>query len=228
VLSALTFFVGGLTLLWGITSVTPGAESDSFLNVESHLLKFETFSQADAVAMLDSSATHNLSTCDNHAQRALLLLEIPLADAALRAGTIGEFDRRSRSLETRARNTLSCSPRDSLVWLLLFGMEIQHGRLDPQTFALLSMSYDTSPNEAWIAVRRVVVATPVLLAAPDTLQQKILMEFRELVRRHLIEMPARAYRDAPVQVRALLQAEIDELGATEKMAFKEALKKLGS
>ncbi len=133
---------------------------------------------ATAVATLDRSSAQELMACDIHAQRALMLLEIPLADAALRSGVVREFDRRSRSLEARARQTLACSPRDSFVWLLLFGLESQHGRLDERTFDLLSMSYETSPHEAWISVRRIIIALPVLLAAPMPFKKKYWPNFR--------------------------------------------------
>lgn len=88
------------------------------------------------------------------------------------------------------------------------------------------MSYDTSPHEAWIGVRRIVVAIPVLLAAPETVRERILAEFRDLVRHRFVELPARAYLDASPLVRSLLQAQIDQLGAKEKAAFAAALEKL--
>ena len=227
-LGSAVFFVGCLGLLWGISNVARGAASDAYLDLESHLLKFETYSRATAVATLDGSSAQELNACDVHSQRALLLLEIPLADAALRSGTVREFDQRSRSLEARARQTLACSPRNSFVWLLLFGLESQHGRLDEHTFDLLSTSYETSPHEAWISVRRIIIALPVLLAAPQALQEKILTEFQDLVKHRFFEMPARAYVDASPKVRSLLQVRLDQLGAREKAAFAEALEKLRS
>ena len=227
-LRGLIYIIASLGLIWGILSVTRGASSDAFFDLEARLLKFETFSSATATTILNSAAAHEVSGCDTHAQRGLMLLEIPLAEAALRSGSVQEFDRRSRSLEARAKRTLSCSPRDSLVWLVLFALQNEHGLLDKHTFDLLAMSYETSPNEAWIAVRRILVAVPVLLAAPEALQQKILAEFQDLVRDHFVEMPARAFLNASPLVRIRLQARIDQLGVGEKAAFAAALSKLNS
>jgi hypothetical protein len=215
-------------LIWGISNMASGAASDAFLDLETHLLKFETFSRATAMAMLNETAVQALSVCDSHSQRALMLLEIPLAGAALRSGAVEEFDERSRSLEARARQTLGCAPRDSLVWLLLFGLENEHGLLDDRTFDLLAMSYETSPNEAWIAVRRTVVAVPVILAAPEALRERILNEFQALVKHHFVEMPALAYFNASPRIRSMLQTRIDELAAGEKAEFAQALGKLHS
>jgi hypothetical protein len=220
--------VGGLGVLWGISNLTRGATSDAFLDLETQLLKFETFSRPTAITTLNGEAAQNLDACDVHSQRAIMLLEIPLVDAALRSGNVQEFDQRSRSLEARAQQTLSCSPRDSLVWLLLFGLQTEHGLLDERTFDLLKMSYETSPNEAWIAIRRTVVAMPVLLAAPEALRERILTEFQDLVRHRFVEMPALTYVHASPLIRSMLQTRIDELGASEKAAFAQAVERLHS
>jgi hypothetical protein len=156
----------------------------------------------------------------------LLLLELPLADAALRSGSAQDFDQHSQSLEGRAQKTLLCSPRDALVWLLLFGLRNEHGLLDAKTFDLLAMSYETSPYEAWVAIRRIIVAIPVILAAPDSLRERILVEFQALVRHGFLEVSALAYRNASEQVRSLLQARIDQLDAARQAEFRRAVERL--
>lgn len=226
ILRGLMISIGGLGLLWGISNVARGANSDAFMDLEAHSLKFETFNRTTAAITLDSPAARDLDACDTHSQRALLLLEIPLADAALRSGALQEFDQRSRSLEARARLTLRCSPRDSLVWLVLFGLQTEHGLLDERTFDLLVMSYETSPNEAWIAIRRVVVAVPTILAAPEAVRERILTEFQTLIRRRFLEMPALAFSSASSQVRSVLQARIDQLSAGEQAEFSRAVERL--
>jgi hypothetical protein len=167
----------------------------------------------------------DVSRCDNHAQRALLLMEIPLADAALRSGAARDYDEHVRSLESRARQALGCTPRDSFVWLVLFGLETGHGVLDQHAFDLLAMSYETSPNEAWMATRRITLAIPVVVSAPEPMQQQILGEFQDLVRNGFVELPARAYLRASGPTRALLQSRIDLLDASRQRAFSDALQK---
>jgi hypothetical protein len=225
---SLTCLVGCLGLAWGISNVARGEASDAFLGLETRLLKFETVSRANAITTLNSAAARELKGCDNHAQHALMLLEIPLADAALRSGAVQEFDQRISSLEARARRTLDCAPRDSLVWLLLFALQNEHGLLDEHAFNLLAMSYDTSPNEAWIAVRRIVVAIPVVLFAPEPIQQKVLTEFQNLIRRGFFELPARSYLNASAPTRALLQSRVEELEPRRQKAFSDILQKLRS
>ena len=224
-LRGLTVVAGCVGFFWGITHIARGEASDSLWDMEARLLQFETFSRTTSIATLESAAAQDLSPCDNHAQRALMLMEIPLADTALRSGAVQEFDQRIRSLETRARQTLGCTPRDSFVWLLLFGLETQHGIPNEPAFDLLAMSYETSPNEAWIAIRRIVVAMPVVRVAPEPIQQKVLAEFQNLIRHGFVEMPARSYLDASASTRSLLQSRIDQLDSRSQANFSEALQK---
>jgi len=216
------------SLGWAVVG-TPRSEAvDEFRLVETNLLQFASFHPTTAVAALTGATAAEITPCDTHAMRALLLLEIPLADAALRSGAVGEFDKRTDSLQSRAREILSCSPRDSFAWLILFGAATQHGKLDEHTFDLLTMSYESSPNEAWIGIRRTMLATPVVLSAPKMIQDRILTEFQNLIRDTLVEMPARAYLRASAPARALLQSRIQALDPLSQKRFSDALHQLGA
>jgi hypothetical protein len=189
---ALILVIGLFGLGWAVSNLASSEAADIFWDLETHLLKFETYNRTAATGILTSVAAEEASPCDNHSQRALLLLEIPLADFALRSGSTRDFDQRLHALEARTRQLLKCAPRDSLVWLVAFGLKIAHGILDEHTFDLLAMSYETSADEAWIAIRRIVVAAPVTLSAPGPVQRRILTEFQSLIRRGFIDQPARA------------------------------------
>ena len=222
----LTFLIGSLGLTWGVWNLHSAAIADEFRWYETRVLRFEGFSPAAAKRVVDSAVAQNLSDCEDHAQRALLLLEIPLAEAALRSGAVQEYDRHLQSIQDRAGRVLACVPRDSLAWLLLFGVESMHGRIDNHAFELLEASYETSPNEAWVALRRATVATPVLLSAPEGTRQKILDEFKNLIGRGFEEIPARAYLAAPAPAKELLQSRIEELDPRRQESFARMVQKL--
>jgi len=155
-------------------------------------------------------------------------MEMPLAEAALRSGAAGEFDRRIQSLEARSSRILSCAPRESFVWLLAFNLEVLHGRLNEQSFNLLAMSYETSPNEAWISVRRIIVAMPLVLIASEPIRHKILFEFQQLIRHRFVDDAARSYLTASGSVRSLLQTQIEQLDPPRQKSFSNALQKIRS
>jgi len=225
---ALTLAIGCLGLVWGIFALPRSEAADDFRDIESRLLRSETFNRTSLTQTLQSQAAQNVSPCDTHSQRALLLMEMPLAEAALRSGAASEFDQRIQSLEARSRQVLNCTPRDSFVWLLAFNLEVLHGRLNEQSFNLLAMSYETSPNEAWISIRRIIVAMPLVLAAPEPVRQKILFEFQQLIRNGFEEDAARSYSTASGSVRSLLQAQIEQLDLPRQKKFSNALQSLRS
>jgi hypothetical protein len=224
----LTLAIGCLGLVWGIYSFPQSEAADEFWDVESRLLRFETFSPTTSARILESQASQDLSACDTHSQRAMLLLEVPQAEAALRSGATNAFDRHIQSLEARSRRILSCTPRESFVWLLMFNMEVLHGLLNEHSFNLLAMSYETSPNEAWLSIRRIIVAMPRLLLAPEPLRQEILADFELLIRHGFVDDAARSYLTASTAIRSLLQTQIEQLDLPRQQAFSAALRKLRS
>ena len=224
----LTLAIACSGLVWGIFALPRSEAADDFRDIESRLLRSETFNRTTLIQTLESQSSKNLSPCDTHSQRALLLMEMPLAEAALRSGATGEFDRHIRSLEARSRQVLSCAPRESFVWLLAFDLEVLHGRLNEQSFDLLAMSYETSLNEAWISIRRIIVAMPLVLAAPEPVKQRILLEFQQLIRNGFVDDAARSYFTSSPSIRSLLQTQVEQLDLPRQKNFSDALQKIRS
>jgi hypothetical protein len=224
----LTLAIGCLGLVWGIYAFPQSEAADEFWDVESRLLRFETFSTTTSTRILESQTSQDLSACDTHSQRAMLLMEVPQAEAALRSGATNAFDRHIQSLEVRSRRILSCTPRESFVWLLMFNLEVLHGLLNEHSFNLLAMSYETSSNEAWLSIRRIIVAMPRLLLAPEPVRQAILADFELLIRNGFVDDAARSYLTASVPIRSLLQTQIEQLDLPRQQAFSAALRKLRS
>jgi hypothetical protein len=225
VLRGSTLIVGSLGLAWGIFVLPQSEFADEFRDIEDRLLHFETFRPASFARTIARQDSQKLSACDTHSQRTMLLMEMSLAETALRSGTVKEFDQRTQSLEARSRQVLSCTPRQSFVWLLIFQLEVLRGNLDEHSFDLLGMSYETSPNEAWISIRRILVAMPLVLVAPEPIRQKMIDEFQLLIRYGFLEVAARAYLSAPEPARSLLETRIEQFDSSKQKAFSDALQK---
>jgi hypothetical protein len=213
--------------MWGLFALPTSEAADNFRYFEGQLLQSETFTPKSFALKLVSPAALVVSDCDSHAQTALLLMEMRLAQTALRAGGVDEFDKRSQSLESRANRALSCAPRQSFIWLLLFSLEVMHGGLNSQAFDLLSMSYQTSPNEGWIAIRR-TIAIPLVQQMPDPLKQQVLDEFQQLVQNGFVHEAALSYSTASASIRSLLQSRIERLDLRQRTAFWREIEKVRS
>ena len=220
--------LGGAGLVWGLLALPTSDTSDDLRNIETQLLQSETFDSKALAVELSSPAAEAVSACDSSSQTALLLMEMDLTQAALRAGAVDDFDRHANSLETRSKETLSCAPRDSLVWLVAFSLKILHGQSDKQALDLLEMSYETSPNEAWIGIRRIIAAMPVLALLSQPLQEKVLAEFEQLARSGFVYEAARSYAGASTSTRPLLLDRIQRLDAKEQKLFWDEVEKIQS
>lgn len=88
------------------------------------------------------------------------------------------------------------------------------------------MSYETSPNEAWISIRRTIVATPRLLIAPENLRLKIINEFQQLIINGFADSAARSYLAAPEPIRPLLLVYVEQLNPSQQKSFSDALQKI--
>jgi hypothetical protein len=223
-----TFALGTAGLVWGGCILPTSEAADDFGYFESQLLQSETFDPNILALKLVTPAAQVVSECDAQSQTALMLIEMRSAQAALHVGDVGGFDKHAHSLESRSKRVLGCAPRQSFIWLLTFSLEVMHGRLNEHTFNLLAMSYETSPNEAWISIRRIVVALPLVLIASQPLREAILSEFQQLNRNGFIDVAARSYLAASEPVRSLLQTQIEQLTRPQQKAFSEVLQKLGS
>ena len=219
----LTFVLGAIGLCWGATVIPASGTIDNLRYFETQLLRSKTFTRKDLSELL-SVASDAVGDCDTDAQEAMLLIEVRLANFALQAGDVVDYDNRLASAERRARDLLACAPRRSFVWLLAFSFEVLHGRLNQHAFDLLTMSYETSPNEGWIAIRRNIVTAPLVLIAPEPIKDKILSEF-EQVSTYYPQEAARSYQSVNEQAQTLLRQRVGQLGQQSQKEFWEATTK---
>jgi hypothetical protein len=110
--------------------------------------------------------------------------------------------------------------------MLLFDLAVLHGQSDERAFGLLARSYDTSPSEAWISIRRINVALPLLFQMGDGLRNTVLSEFQRLIRSGFVQETARSYSQSSAPVRSALETRIEQLTAAEQKAFSAALQDL--
>jgi hypothetical protein len=224
----LTLTVAALVLGWAIQVLPTSEAADQYRYLENQLLHSENFSSTTFGQQLAYVASQTLADCDTHSQTAIALMEMRLAEIALHSGKVDEFDRLSSSLEARSRRVLNCAPRESFIWLLAFSLEILHGRMTEETFSLLAMSYETSPSEGWIAIRRNFVGTPLLLVMPVALQDSFLQEFGRLVSNGFQHEAALSYSAASLPIRSYLRTQVEQLDSFQQQRFWDAFRKIQS
>lgn len=210
-------------LVWGLIALPTSGTSDYLRALGEGLLRSKTYN-AKAMSEIEMLASPKLGACDVHAHNALLLIEIRLAEISLRIGDVSTFDQKVEAAKARVGEVLRCSPRQSFIWLSAFGIEVLQGRLSERTFAMLKMSYETSPNEAWIAIRRNPIASRFLSKTDETLRQMIIVEFEKLVTDGFYKEAAHSFLNASEDSRNTLEERIKRLELTRQTEFWASLR----
>src|SRR5581483_10514237 len=79
------------------------------------------------------------------------------------------------------RLSLSLSPTDPFLWLMLYSLEATRNGFDIKSLRLLDESYATGPREGWVALRRNKLSLSVFPMVSDGLQTEIVSEFAGMV-----------------------------------------------
>jgi hypothetical protein len=85
------------------------------------------------------------------------------------------------ALYTIARQTLTCAPDDSFVWLTLFWADVVGHGLTGDNERYLRMSYASAPNEAWIAQWRTHLTFALFDQLPEDLAARSVEDFVNLL-----------------------------------------------
>ncbi len=155
--------------------------------------------------------------------RSVALIELRLAEIDLIAGhsVAGnpQFDRAA----TAVRRSLAVSSQDSFLWYASFWLDkARHGfRLENQRD--LTLSYQTGPNEGWIAVHRNRDSVALLTALPPNLQTLVLQEFRNLVASNYIDDAANILTGPGWPQHDALASALEGLPLTQLRSFSAVL-----
>jgi len=221
---ALSIAISCAAFAWCVYLLPKSEDIDKFLYLKDQLLRSDVYEPAQAKLTYDELESVGLGNCEADAQTALLLLQLHLAENSLRTGAAAQFDEQLNDLTVHVSRALSCAPRLSYLWLLYFWSQTLSGLLDKRSIEILAMSYETGPNEGWIAIRRNASAMAVVPLAPDQLAKRIIKEFGLLVRDGFLREAAASYSVAAFPVRSALQTELFRLNNFRQTEFWKAVR----
>ncbi|MCK1616116.1 hypothetical protein IVA96_05450 [Bradyrhizobium sp. 159] len=115
------------------------------------------------------------------------LIRLQKAEEAIQRKSPDEADREVEKAENKLRASLSTSPNDSFLWLLLHSIEMTRNGFDTDHSSYLMQSYMIGPYEGWISLRRNRLALAALPMLGGTTQERVVAEFASLVDSDFIE-----------------------------------------
>lgn len=122
--------------------------------------------------------------------RAQALVLLVSAENSKQRASNEEVDRQNELVENTIKLSLSLSPSDSFLWLMLYSAETTRNGYDQSSLRHLNYSYDRGPYEGWIALRRSPVALSVFGSVTETVRKQVVSEFAKITDADLIDNAA--------------------------------------
>jgi hypothetical protein len=220
--SILSIF-GICSIAWAVNSVFVFPGRAWLAETALRVLSGERFSPAQLNAMkvsLDTTSARTLQASDLSNVAVIRLL---LSDDRIRFGK-RPYVSDLAELQRAVSAAIDQSPSNSFMWLTDLWVKLQKGDFVERDWNLLRMSYETGPNEAWIAVRRNTLALGVFQSLPSGLAEQALSEFVGLVRSGLYVEAANILAGLDRVIREKLLARLVDLKVASRHAFASVLK----
>jgi hypothetical protein len=128
-------------------------------------------------------------------------------------------------LENAVRETLTCAPADSFMWLTLFWLDSGKYGLDAKNTGYLRLSYVFGPNEGWIVWWRTRLAFLLFDRLPPDLSSEAVDDFVKLVDTGLFySETAEIFKAASPAVQRRIIEQLKTVNLNTRQAFASALR----
>jgi hypothetical protein len=219
---------GSFAILWGLVTLPVFWEQSAIEKTAKQIIRGEQFklealkSEMPLIDSIDGS-TH----CRPAGIQSAAIVRLGIAEEAIASGDRQFIDLQLKASDRQIRDSLSCSPADSFLWLALFWVDNNLSGLRPSYFQYLRMSYEVGPNEGWVALRRNYLAFSIFDHLPSDLADKAMREFVGLVDAQLYSETAEIFVGPAWHVRDEILSRLAEVEPKNRQAFADVLNAQG-
>jgi hypothetical protein len=161
--------------------------------------------------------------CRPAALRSAAIIQLRMVEAAASANDREYVDEHLKSLRNVIRGSLSCSPADPFLWLVLYWVESTENGSSSDYLKYLRMSYRLGPNEGWIGLKRNHVTFAVSEKLPVDLAEYAINEFVGLVEMGFYEQAAEIFTGPAWRVREQLLPHLQDIDERHRRAIADIL-----
>jgi hypothetical protein len=163
---------------WGAFALVISRQAGPLERVAKRIIIGEPFN-AEALALLQPAmaAIEANELCHPAALRAVAIIRLRRLETAAAAAV----DEEPALFRQSARHSLSCTPADPYLWLVMYGTESSQSGLGERPLQYLRMSYQTGPNEGWVALKRNRLALAAFAHLPRDVAEMAIGEFVSLL-----------------------------------------------
>jgi hypothetical protein len=215
----MTLVVGISAIVWAV-HVFPLFRAEALLgDLAWSAITGEDFGDAQLGTIRGAVEEATTAGLDSSNNASIAMIRLFLVDRGLKAGKGSQAD--LTQLETAVGAALAEAPANSFIWLIADWLRHRKGGADD--VAMLRMSYQTGPNEGWVAVKRNPVAVSRLSSLPGGLVDMTLAEFAKMVGAGLFQEGAGVLADADPAVRERLLATLVDIDEDNRRQFARVL-----
>lgn len=209
----------GVGLVWGIGAAPFFWQDKPVEDAARSVVAGQSFRPEVLAGLLPQmEKIETRSFCRPSALRGAAIIRLRLAEIAISESQRLPLQDRMKSLREVARASISCSPYDPFLWLVLYWVELQNDSTHDYV-PYLKMSYRFGANEGWVAAKRNSFALAIYEQLPADLKESVAAEFALLVNSGFIEEAAANLTGPGWPVRQVL---LDHLGDV-RLSFRRRL-----
>jgi hypothetical protein len=217
----MTLVVGISAIVWAV-HVFPLFRAEALLgDLAWSAITGEDFGDAQLGTIRGAVEEATTTGLDSPNNTSIAMIRLFLVDRGLKAGKGSPAD--IVQLETAVGDALAEAPTNSFTWLIADWLRRRKGGAMADDMTMLRMSYQTGPNEGWVAVKRNPVAVSRLSSLPGGLVDITLAEFAKMVGAGLFQEAAGVLADADPAVRERLLATLVDIDEDNRRQFARVL-----
>ncbi|MCK1722056.1 hypothetical protein [Bradyrhizobium sp. 141] len=222
-------------LIFGFAGISWSATAFPILQSAAHarevaarIMAEERFKNGVAARLLERMQRERARTVlAPEITRARGLVGLLAAQEATRQMSPAEADRSMHDAETDLELSLTISPVDAFLWLMLYSVSAARNGIDEKCVSYLEQSYSTGPREGWIALRRNRLALAALQMLSEPMQESATSEFVGMVDSYFIAEAAANLRSTGWPHRERLLAKLGQIDVTSREMFAKWLARDG-
>jgi hypothetical protein len=170
-------------------------------------------------------AAENAALCQPAALHSAAVIRTRLAEQAFSSGE--NIDTQLSALDRSIMRSLTCSPADPFLWMVLFWVRSTLNGISPDYLQYLRLSYQLGPNEGWIGLKRNARVLAIFPQLSPDLSGHALAEFANLLNSGFYYETAEIFTGAGWPERTLLLARLQNVREDYRQAFAKLLYKRG-
>jgi hypothetical protein len=181
-LRILVVVLGCVGITWGLFAFPIFQTQSPLERIASHIIRGDPYKREELTNLAPILEKIQMAAeCRSGALRSAAIIQLRILESSPdNVGSVSSAGKIAAERDAIIRS-LSCSPADPFLWLVLFGLDHNENNLTQRQLDYLRLSYQLGPNEGWISLKRNPIVIGLFQVMPEDLKEAALREFSGIV-----------------------------------------------